>query len=492
MPPFLCLFRRRPFFTLLILLLGLMGCSANESRRPSSGPSSGTPLSKPLVMPQIRLDEVPPPPNSNNLYVPTFPSAKPDTFSNALPSITLNAPRPRETGQVLLGIDVLEQQGFDVLKGKRVGLLTHPAGVNRRGESTIDVLRRAPGLKLVALYAVEHGLYGELPAEKIYPDKIDPRTGIMVYSLYNGKSRWASPSQLAGIDVLVIDLQDIGSRSYTYVSAMRYALESCFKAGKEVVVLDRPNPLGGLKVDGPLLEQQWTSYVGAFRVPYVHGLTIGELAKMSKEAPGILDIPEKFREKGRLTVIPMKGWKRSMRWPDTGLKWIATSPMIQDYSAVMGYAMTGLGCYLGGFRHGVGDQHAFRGIYHKAVPSDFVEKELNAFHIPGLRFQKISVPGRDGKAATGIYIEINDWDDWRPTELSFYLMKLACKYEKQNPFVTTPQGQVNGFLRHMGNTAFYEALKREGARIDVDLYIRDWQTRCKAYQTASRKYWLYY
>jgi uncharacterized protein YbbC (DUF1343 family) len=395
-------------------------------------------------------------------------------------------------GPVLLGIDVLEQQGFEPLKGKRVGLLTHPAGVNRHGESTVSVLRRAPGVKLVALYAVEHGIYGDLPAEKPYPDRVDPKTGLMVYSLYNGKSRWASNAQLAPIDVLVIDLQDIGSRSYTYISAMRYALESSFKAGKEVVVLDRPNPLGGLKVDGPLLEHEWMSYVGAFRIPYVHGLTIGELARMAKEAPGVLEIPDKVREKGRLTVIPMRGWKRSMRWPDTGLKWIPTSPMIQDYSAVMGYAMTGLGTYLGGFRHGVGEQHAFRGIYHKMVQSDFVQRELEAFHIPGLRFQKISVPGRDGKPATGIFIEIIDWDDWRPTELSFYLMKLACKYEKANPFVVTPQGQVNGFLRHMGNTAFYEALRRDGARVDVDSHIRDWQGKCRIYQTASRKYWLYY
>ncbi len=448
-----------PFTTLLILFLGLMGCSASR-------PTPTAPDAAPLRMPRINLSEpTPPPPNTRG---------------------------------VLLGIDVLQQQGFSILKGKRVGLLTHAAGVNRNGESTIEVLRKAPGVKLSALFAVEHGLRGELPAEQTYPDQRDPRTGLMVYSLYNGKSRWASPAQLAGIDALVIDLQDIGTRSYTYISAMRYALEACFKAGKEVVVLDRPNPLGGLKVDGPPLDAEWTSYVGAFHVPYVHGLTIGELARMAKEAPGVLrlptttkPLPDELRAQGKLTVIPMKGWRRSMRWPDTGLSWIPTSPMIRDYAAVMGYPMSGLGCYLGGFRHGVGEQYPFRGLSHKTVSSEVVERELRACNIPGLRFRKVSVQVPGGKPATGIFIEVADWEEWRPTELSFHLMRLACKLEKNNPFLSTPQGTVNGFLRHMGSTAFLEALRKEGSHIDVESWIRDWQSRSRVYQQQVRRYWLY-
>src|SRR5581483_5127724 len=209
---------------------------------------------------------------------------------------------------VMLGIDVLAAENFATLAGKRVGLLTHPAGVNRQGISTIDVLRRAPNVNLVALFGVEHGVYGELPAEKIYPDHIDPRTGLMIRSLYNGSSRKPTRAQLKGIDALVIDLQDIGTRSYTFISAMKLAMEACFENGVQVVVLDRPNPLGGLKVDGPLLDPQWTSYVGEFHVPYVHGLTIGELALMAKEAPGVLDVPEAVRARGKLTIIPMRGW----------------------------------------------------------------------------------------------------------------------------------------------------------------------------------------
>ncbi|MBI5381863.1 MAG: DUF1343 domain-containing protein [Opitutae bacterium] len=449
----------------MVLLLGLAGCS---SSRHKPRPGATAPVG------QITL------PSSLN------PTA-------TAPAVTLapaNSAVPLLPFPVLLGIDVLEQQGFEPVKGKRLGLLTQPAGVNRRGESTIDVLRRAPGVKLVALYGPEHGIYGDEPAEVVIPDRLDKRTGLPVYSVY-GKYRKPTKAMLKGIDAMVIDLQDIGVRSYTYVSAMRYTMEACFEQNIEVIILDRPNPLGGLKVDGPPLDKQWTSYVGAFRVPYVHGLTIGELAKMAREAPGVLEVTEAVRLRGKLTVIPMRGWRRSMRWPDTGLRWIATSPYVQDYASVMGYAMTGLGTYLGDFRTGVGDKHAFRGISHRSIPSDVIERELKALTLPGLRFQRVSIPGKNGQPATGIYVEIVDWDEWRPTELSFYLMKLGCKLEKTNPYSRANIGRQQGFLRHMGSTEFMEALKRDGARVDVDRFFRDWVEKAKVYQQQSRKYWLY-
>src|SRR5262249_9745827 len=150
------------------------------------------------------------------------------------------------------------------------------------------------------------------------PDTTDRRTGLPVYSLH-GQNRKPTKAQLSQLDALVIDLQDIGVRSYTFNVAMRYAMDSCFTNGVEVIVLDRPNPLGGLKVDGPFLDRELMSGVGAFRVPYVHGLTMGELARMAASAPRVLDVPEEVRLKGRLTVVPMRGWRRDMRWPETGL-----------------------------------------------------------------------------------------------------------------------------------------------------------------------------
>ena len=265
---------------------------------------------------------------------------------------------------IYLGIDVLEQSGFRAIGGKRVGLLTHPAGLNRRGESSIDVLRRANNVRLVALFGPEHGIYGNEKANIPIDDKIDPHTGLPVYSLY-GKYRKPTAKMLVGLDALVIDLQDVGVRSYTYVSCMRYAMEACFENGVEVVILDRPNPLGGLKVDGPPLDREWRSYVGAFQVPYVHGLTIAELARIAKHTPGCMETPEHIRKNGKLTVIPMRGWRRDMLWTKTGLRWVPTSPYIPDLSAVLGYAMTGLGAQEGGFTHGIGTPYPFRLLRYK-------------------------------------------------------------------------------------------------------------------------------
>lgn len=442
---------------IMSLLFGFLGCSSAASRPPTPATTS---RATPAVV-------VKPPP-------PSAPAVQPAVIF-----------------PVMLGIDVLESEGFAAVKGKRIGLLTHSAGVNRRGVSTIDVLRRAPTVKLVALFGVEHGLYGDLPAEKIYPDHIDRRTGLQVFSLYSGRTRKPTKAQLKGLDALVIDLQDIGVRSYTYVSAMKLAMEACFENGVEVIVLDRPNPLGGFKVDGPSLDAEWVSYVGAFRVPYVHGLTIGELALMAAKAPGVLAVSDAARQKGRLTIVPMRGWRRAMRWPETGLTFVSTSPYVPDFAACMGYAMTGLGCYLGGFRHGIGDQYPFRGLSHLTVKSEILEHELVALHLPGLQFRRVSAPGKNGKPTTGIYIEVVDWDAWHPTELSFHLMKLACRLEPRNPFAAASLADASGFLRHMGSTAFFNALKRDGAKVDIESFLAEWRRRAQIYQQQIKRYWLY-
>lgn len=391
----------------------------------------------------------------------------------------------------MLGIDVLEEMRFAPILGKRIGLLTHRAGVNRRGEQTVEILRRATSVRLTALFSVEHGLYGDLPANQVIQDYVDNRSGLPVYSLYNGKSRKPTPAQLKDIDVLVIDLQDIGARSYTYVSAMRLATEACFENGKEVVVLDRPNPLGGLKVDGPPLDKEWMSYVGAWRVPYVHGLTIGELAQIGKRVPGYLQVSDEVRERGRLTVVPMKGWRRSMRWPETGLTFVPTSPYVRDYESAVGYAMTGLGCQLGGFTHGVGRAHPFRGLGFKGRTAETIVKELEAQKIPGLAFRVITVQGADGKPVKGAYVDVKDWNAWRPTELSFHLMRIACVWNPPNPFLAATPAQAELFNKHTGSTAWWQALTRDGAKVNVPAHVGEWSQKAATFQQISRRYWLY-
>lgn len=426
------------------------------------------------------------------------PQPKPVVVAPPAPVPAPPPPPPVEKlPPVMLGIDVLEAEGFAAVKGKRIGLLTHPAGVNRRGVQTIEVLRRAPGVNLVALYAVEHGLYNEDAAEIKQTDRIDRRTGLPVYSLYNPPITKATPEQLKGIDALVVDLQDIGTRSYTYISAMKQAMIACFENNKEIIVLDRPNPLGGLKVSGPPLDADQKSYVGAFRVPYVHGLTIGELARMAKEAPeapGAFSIPERLRVSGKLTVIPMRGWTRKMRWTETGLPFIPTSTAIRDFAAVMGYPMTGLGTIAGGFRTGIGNQYVFRAVHHPRPPLDVLEKELKALKLPGIQFRRVSgPPNKKGEPSVGLYVEVTDYDEWQPCDLNFWMMKLACKFEPKNPFAALTEGtpKRREFLIHVGSAAFLAELRAKGSKIDIEKWLKAWREQAKIYQEQSRKYWLY-
>jgi uncharacterized protein YbbC (DUF1343 family) len=398
--------------------------------------------------------------------------------------------RPTPTGPVQLGIDVLAARNFAPLHGRRVGLLTHASGVNSRGVSTIDVLRRAPGIKLVVLFSPEHGLYGLAPAGENIGDSIDKRTGLPVYSLH-GKNRKPTKQQLKGVDVLLVDLQDIGSRSYTYAITMRYAIEACFENNVEVLVLDRPNPLGGIKVDGPLLDRALYSGVGGYPVPYVHGLTIGELARMATATPGWLDVPEAVRKRGKLSVVPMAGWRRSMRWPETGLTFTPTSPYVQDFAACVGYAMTGLGTQIGGFAHGVGNQYPFRGLHYRDKPIEQIQRELEALRLNGLAFRKVSVPKPNGQPAIGVYIEVTDWEDWRPTELSFYLMRLTCRLAGKNVFAAANATQTRSFNIHTGSNEWWNALKRDGAKVNVEAFLSKWRTDAAAFQNESKRFWLY-
>jgi uncharacterized protein YbbC (DUF1343 family) len=405
------------------------------------------------------------------------------------------APPPEKLPRVMLGIDVLEAEGFKAIAGKKLGLLTHRAGVNRRGESTINVLRRAPQSKLICLFAPENGLEGTTKSATHFGDAIHGPTGLPVYSLY-GLNKRPTPAQLKNLDAVVVDLQDIGARSYTFISWMRYTMEACFEAGIEVIILDRPNPLGGLKVDGPGLDPEWMSDVGAFRVPYVHGLTMGELATMAKQAPRVLRVKESVRAKGRLTVVPMRGWNRAMQWPDTELPWVQTSPQITNFDAVVGYAMIGLGCEQNAWRQvalpaGFRADYPTRGIsYPKKTPEEIIAA-LEPFRIPGIRFVKRETRTPEGKPLVGVFVEVVDWDAWRPTELSFYMHKIAEKWSPLKVFAALTGPQQRTFQIHVGSTAWYEALSKEGMRVDVASFVKNWSERAAIYQLNSKKYWLY-
>ena len=396
------------------------------------------------------------------------------------------APVAPFSGKVMLGIDVLAAEGFARLKGLRCGLVTHRAGVNGLGQRTADVLARAPGVKLVKLFGPEHGIDGVAKADVAVGHAKDARTGLPVYSLY-GATRRPTPEMLSGLDVIVIDFQDIGVRSYTYISCMRYVIEACFSLPRpvRVVVLDRPNPLGGEKVDGPFLDRKWRSYVGAYETPYVHGLTIGEIARWAVATPGVLELDEATRRRGTLDVVTLRGWRRSMTWNLTGLNWTPTSPMINSSKAALGYAMSGLGCMDSGFSHSSTADQNFRFLtYPRRKAADLMAAFGNA--VPGLTLQ----PQQQADGTQGVYLAVGDWPQLRPTAISLFMLRQACAWAP-NPFVGLSTGKRELFIKHLGSEAFFDELRTQGARIDLARWMKRWDGDAAAFRARTAPFRLY-
>lgn len=393
---------------------------------------------------------------------------------------------------VKLGIDVLEESNFKPIASKRIGLVTHPAGVNREQKSTIDILANTPHIKLVALFGPEHGLRGNHKADEHVDHTKDSVTGLPIHSLY-GKTRRPTLEMLKGIDLMVIDLQDIGTRSYTYVSCLCYVMEECFKQSIPVVVLDRPNPLGGEIVDGPMRDPEWKSYVGYLPVPYVHGLTIGELARMALNE-GWLDLPKNIQKKAIarnwLTVIPMEGWKRAYVWRQTNFRWAPTSPNIPTPEAVLGYPMTGLGAQLGDFKHGIGTAHPFRLLTYNNHTPVSLQKDLQSFNLPGLDFKVVKTQ-KGKQVIEGVYVVLKDWKSLKPTRLSLVMMELTRRFsEPNNPFKSATPQAAELFNKHTGSTVLWNALI-SGSPLPLEKFFNQWDKEASDFKQKSSKYYLY-
>ena len=343
--------------------------------------------------------------------------------------------------QVKPGIEVLAERGFDVLKGKKVGLVTNPSGVDRNLRSTIDILFEAPQVKLVALYGPEHGVRGDVYAGGKVTDYKDPTTGLPVYSIY-GKYRKPSPAMLKGIDVMVYDIQDVGSRSYTFISTMGLVMRACAEQGIEVVILDRPNPLGGNKVEGCYTEPGFHSFVSEFKIPYIYGLTPGELAILLNEEG--LNCGEKGDEKPlscKLTVIPMEGWHRDMRYTDTKLPWILPSPQIPSPDAAIGYPSAGIaGEFQNYLNIGVGYTLPFQVFAAEWIDADKLKARLDSYNLTGVAFRTIHYKpffgNLSGKDLNGVQYFYTDYEAANVTLVQFYVMQAVGElYPDHNPFL---------------------------------------------------------
>ena len=331
------------------------------------------------------------------------------------------------SAQVKPGIEVLRDSGFEVLRGKRVGLVTNPTGVDNNLKSTIDILHEAPEVSLVALFAPEHGVRGDVAAGETVSGGKDAATGVKVHSLY-GSTRRPTAEMLRDVDVLVYDIQDNGCRSYTFISTMGLAMEQCARLGKEFVVLDRPNPLGGEKVEGPLADADCRSFVSQYPIPYLYGLTPGELAGLLA-GEGMIAAEKPLK----LTVVPMEGWERDMLFEDTGMPWVLPSPHIPDASTAIYYPATGIAGELDYLSIGVGYTLPFRTFAAAWINGNELAARLNALEIPGVRFRPIYYKpyygfGK-GTNLGGVEVYVTDVEQAPLTLVQFYVMQeLAQMY----------------------------------------------------------------
>ena len=311
-----------------------------------------------------------------------------------------------------LGNEVLFSRFHHLIEGKKVGLITNQTGLNSKGQTTIDALAADPEVQLTALYGPEHGIDGQAKAGAYVASYNHPALNIPVYSLY-GETRMPTEQMLKDVDVLLFDVQEIGARTYTYISTLNYAMKAAKQYGKQVVVLDRPNPVGGITVEGPVLDEGMETFVGVDNLPMAHGMTVGELAKFFNRE---IDAD--------LVVVPMEGYTRETVWQDTGLMWIPTSPMIKNIDAAFGYMATGLG-------EGTGVQQAdFTWIGGKGIDAVRFAELMNGSGIPGVTYVPEVV-----NSMGGVRLNVTDYRTFNPVKSGLY----ALAYARQLCGFTVPK-----------------------------------------------------
>ena len=393
---------------------------------------------------------------------------------------------------VKTGIEVLRDRGFRGLVGKRVGLVTNPSGVDHLLNSTVDILYNAPGVELVALYGPEHGVRGDIYAGDHVKDTKDTATGLPVYSIY-GATRKPTKEMLQGIDIMVYDIQDVGVRSYTFISSLGLVMEACGELGIEVMVLDRPNPLGGNKIEGCYVEPGFYSFVSQYRIPYIYGMTVGELAVMINEENmnrGQNGKQEPARCK--LTVVPMEGWTRDMLYEDTGLPWVLPSPNIPFKDTPMYYAAAGICGELYGFMNiGIGYTLPFQVFGATWLDPDRLKAKLESYDLPGISFRTIwfkpSAGSQKGQLVKGLQYFFTDYEKARVTETQFHVMQAVAElYPDKKAFeIISGYGL---FDKVCGTDYVRTEFKKRYNVTDIKEY---WRKDEDDFRTLSQRYHIY-
>ena len=326
------------------------------------------------------------------------------------------------------GIEVFLADVPQALRGKRVGLIANHSAIDRAGTSDIDLIAKHKDLKLVALFAPEHGIRGNLAAGDTVNDEKDPATGVPIHSLYKTEDRGPTPEMLKDVDVLIYDLQEVGGRTWTYVSTMALAMQAAVRKGIPFVVLDRPNPIGGEIVEGALLDPKFKSFVGMYPIPARHGMTVGELATLFNQ---------KFTIGADLIVVRATNWRRSQWMDQTGLPWVNPSPNLRSLAALSSYPGS---VYFEGtnLTEGRGTDRPFEQVGASWLDAPRVVEVMNARQLPGIRFEAITMPVERtaakfaGQTIPAIRFVITDRQVYRPVRTSLLLIDEICRQHRRD------------------------------------------------------------
>lgn len=394
-----------------------------------------------------------------------------------------------DSAPVITGAQLLADEGFALLAGRRVGLIVnHTSSV--RGVHLADLIHGAPGVTLAALFGPEHGIRGTADASEKVPDGRDPATGVPIYSLY-GKTRQPTRAMLKDIDVLVFDIQDVGARFYTFISTMGLAMQAAARADIPFIVLDRPNPLGGNTVAGFTTRTKYISFVSQYAIPLAHGMTVSELARMikgEKLLPGM--------ERLDLDVVEMKGWRRTMLWPDTKLPWVPTSPAIPDFETALIYPGAGF-FEASAASEGRGTDTPFKLLGAPWADGAALAAELNKRNLPGVQFEAAGftprrLPGMAAdpklkdRALEGVRVTVTNAHAYKPVETGVHLLHAfrTQALKRRASFINRPN-----WLAKLSGTTRFNGLLRKGE--PPRRIIAAWGADVKAFLKRRAPYLLY-
>jgi uncharacterized protein YbbC (DUF1343 family) len=391
------------------------------------------------------------------------------------------------SADVKIGIDRLITDQFHLIEGKNIGIITNHTGILSTGEHFVDYLFAAKKVNIKALFGPEHGIRGDAPDGKKIPDAIDKKTGVPIYSLY-GEIRKPTKEMLMGISILIFDIQDIGARFYTYISTLNNCLEAAAENNIRFIVCDRPNPIGGIKVDGPILKSNQKSFVGIQPIPIQHGMTIGELALMFNNEGWL-----KNGMKADLTVIEVINWKREQFFDETGLNWINPSPNIVNLDAAIIYP--GL-CLIEGTNvsEGRGTMKPFLTIGAPFINSEILFRELDLYHLKGVKFKSTAfTPKSTPNMSTnpkfkdvqcwGIEILITDRDEIEAVRLGISIIHAINKLFKDDFVLNKKRSNLL-----VGDESITEMILMN---VDLSEIFKFWQSELDSFKKIRNKYLLY-